>query len=45
MLFRSTAAAHTTKDIDYDTSTDLERAGGKVLEIGADQWRTISATA
>ena len=31
------------EDIDYDTSTDLERAGGKIIEINPSQWRTINA--
>ncbi|MCC7356231.1 MAG: DUF932 domain-containing protein [Candidatus Doudnabacteria bacterium] len=38
-----TAAAHTTPNIDYDTSTELERASGKILELSNDQWRTIAA--
>lgn len=40
-----THAAHATEGIDYDTSTELERAGGKVLELSNSEWRTISATA
>lgn len=40
-----TAAAHTTEGIDYESSTELERAGGKILDLPADQWRNISASA
>jgi hypothetical protein len=40
-----TAAAQSTAGINYDDSTELERAGGKVLELSKDQWSTISATA
>lgn len=40
-----TAAAHTTEGINYETSIELERAGGKILDLPSEQWRNISATA
>lgn len=36
-----TRAAH-ADDIDYDTATDLERAGGSVLELSPSQWKRIA---
>lgn len=36
-----TRAAH-SDDIDYDTATDLERAGGAVLELSPSQWKKVA---
>lgn len=40
------AVTRTAEDVkDYDLATDLERAGGKVLELPATDWRAISEAA
>lgn len=31
------------QDIDYDLSTDLERAGGTIVRLNNSEWRTIAA--
>lgn len=33
------------ESIDYDLATDLERAGGSILELNASQWRKIAVEA
>lgn len=40
-----TEAAHKTEGIDYETSINLERAGGLILDLNQTEWRNISATA
>ena len=37
--------AHSQDVADYDRATDLERAGGQVLELAANDWQAIAAAA
>lgn len=41
-LSNAFTAAAKSPDLDYDTAVDLERAGGAVLTLNANQWRRIS---
>ena len=41
-LVNSFTAAAKMPSIDYDTATDLERAGGEILNLNKDQWRRIA---
>lgn len=41
-LVNSFTAAAKVKDIGYDESTDLERAGGEILNLSQSEWRTIA---
>jgi len=34
-----------SNDIDYDLATDLERAGGSILELSSTQWRKVAVGA
>jgi hypothetical protein len=38
------AITRTSADIDdYDRATDLERAGGQIIELGRDDWKKLAA--
>lgn len=41
-LMNSFTAAAKMESIDYDTATDLERAGGQILNLSKDQWKRIA---
>ena len=41
-LMNSFTAAAKMPSIDYDTATDLERAGGQILNLNKDQWTRIA---
>jgi len=41
-LMNSFTAAAKMPSIDYDTATDLERAGGSILNLNATEWRRIA---
>lgn len=41
-LMNSFTAAAKMDSIDYDTATDLERAGGLILDLNPNQWRSIA---
>lgn len=41
-LVNSFTAAAKMESIDYDTATDLERAGGQILNLTNDQWKRIA---
>jgi len=38
-----TWAAHKAEDVDYETSTALEKAGPKIIELSQKDWRKIAA--
>jgi hypothetical protein len=44
-LANSFTFAAQSDDVDYDTATDLERAGGSVLELSPSQWKRIATVA
>lgn len=41
-LVNSFTRAAQSDDLDYDTATDLERAGGAILELSPSQWKTVA---
>lgn len=41
-LANSYTAVAKNDEIDYDTATDLERAGGAILELSPTQWKSIA---
>lgn len=41
-LVNSFTRAAQLEDIDYDTATDLERAGGAILELSPAQWKRVA---
>ena len=44
-LMNSFTAAAKMPSLDYDTATDLERAGGQILNLNKDQWTRIAEKA
>jgi hypothetical protein len=44
-LANSFTRAAQLDDLDYDTATELERAGGQIIEMGKSEWHRIAEAA
>ncbi len=44
-LANSFTRAAQAADLDYDTATDLERAGGEIITLNAKQWKSVAQVA